>query len=335
MTANVIDRPVASSPRSTGFRAVVRRVRGDRAAVASAVAIVLFAVVAVGAPLVAGLSGQDPYTYHLGTLNGFGAPKGTGGGISGTHWFGVEPLTGRDLFAIVTYGARTSLGIGLAATVMSIAIGVLVGVTTGFFGGWYDRGMSRVIDVMFGFPSLVFMIALTAIVPGGFPKPVLVVLVIGFFGWPSVARVIRGQTLSLRQRNFVVASTAMGGGSWHVIVRQLLPNLAATISVYATISIPSMIGAEAALSFLSVGVTPPTPSWGRTIGDAVGWVQTDPMYLVFPGAALFVITLAFNLLGDALRDALDPRRADSARPGRAASSKPGGARAAASKEAGR
>ena len=216
-------------------------------------------------------------------------------------------ITGRDLFAIVTYGARTSLGIGLAATAMSIVIGVLVGVTTGFLGGWYDRVLSRVVDVIFGFPSLVFMIALTAVVPTSFPKPLLVVLVIGFFGWPSVARVVRGQTLSLVSRNYVVASTAMGAGRWHVIRKQLLPNLAATITVYATISIPSMIGAEAALSFLAVGVTPPTPSWGRSIGDAIGWVQTDPMYLVFPGAALFLVTLAFNVLGDALRDALDPR----------------------------
>jgi peptide/nickel transport system permease protein len=311
MTANVVDRPVAAAPRTTGFRAVVARVRRDRWAVAAAVVIVVFALVAILAPVLAQISGQTPYKYHIGELNGFGAPRGAGGGISAAHWFGVEPLTGRDLFAIVTYGARTSLGIGLAATVMSIVIGVLVGVTTGFLGGWYDRVMSRVVDVMFGFPSLIFMIALTAIVPAKFPAPILVVLVIGFFGWPSVARVIRGQTLSLRERNFVVASTAMGAGSWHVMRTQLLPNLAATITVYATISIPSMIGAEAALSFLSVGVTPPTPSWGRTIGDAIGWVQTDPMYLVFPGVALFVITLAFNVLGDALRDALDPRGARS------------------------
>jgi peptide/nickel transport system permease protein len=312
MTANVVDRPVAAT-RATGFRAVARHVREDRWAVAAAIVILVFVVVAIAAPLLARLSGQTPYQYHLGTLNGFGAPRGPGGGISAAHWFGVEPLTGRDLFAIVTYGARTSLGIGLAATLVSIVVGVLVGVTTGFFGGWYDRVVSRVVDVMFGFPSLVFMIALTAIVPTSFPRPLLVVIVIGFFGWPAIARVIRGQTLSLRERNFVVASTALGAGPWHVIRTQLLPNLAATITVYATISIPSMIGAEAALSFLSVGVTPPTPSWGRTIGDAVGWVQTDPMYLVFPGLALFLITLAFNVLGDALRDALDPRRNGSSR----------------------
>jgi peptide/nickel transport system permease protein len=286
VTANTVERPVAAGGRTTGFRAVVRRVRQDRWATAAAVLIAVFVLVALAAPLLALLSGHGPYAYDIDALNSFGAPRGALGGVGGDHWFGVEPLTGRDLFAIVTYGARTSLGIGLAATVFSIVVGVLVGVTTGFFGGWYDRVLSRVVDVMFGFPSLVFMIALTAIVPTAFPKPVLVVLVIGFFGWPAVARVIRAQTLSLRERNYVVAST---------------------ITVYATISIPSMIGAEAALSFLSVGVTPPTPSWGRSIGDAVGWVQTDPMYLVFPGAALFLITLAFNVLGDALRDALDPR----------------------------
>jgi peptide/nickel transport system permease protein len=312
MTANVVDQP-AVAPAVNGFRGVITRVREDRWALVAAIVIVVFALVAIFAPVIAKLSGQNPYTYHTGTLGGIGAPRGALGGVSAKHWFGVEPLTGRDLFAIVTYGARTSLGIGIAATIVSIVLGVVVGVTTGFLGGWYDRIMSRVIDVMFGFPSLVFMIALTAVVPSKFPAPLLVIIVIGFFGWPSVARVIRGQTLSLRERNFVVASTAMGAGAWHTMRTQLLPNLAATITVYATISIPSMIGAEAALSFLSVGVTPPTPSWGRSIGDAIGWVQTDPMYLVFPGAALFIITLAFNVLGDALRDALDPRRSSSRR----------------------
>ncbi|WP_066523071.1 ABC transporter permease [Curtobacterium ammoniigenes] len=307
-TTHMLDEPAVAAPRTTGLRAVLRRVFQDRWALAAAIIIGVYAVVAIFAPLIGALSGQNPYSYHTDALNGFGAPTGAGGGISPKHWFGLEPLSGRDLFAIVIYGARTSLGIGVAATILSIVIGVLVGVSTGFLGGWYDRILSRVVDVLFGFPSLIFMIALTAIVPRTFPAPILVVLVIGFFGWPSVARVIRGQTLSLRERNFVVASTAMGAGAWHVMRTQLLPNLAATITVYATISIPSMIGAEAALSFLSVGVTPPTPSWGRTIGDAIAWVQTDPMYLVFPGAALFIITLAFNVLGDALRDAIDPRR---------------------------
>ncbi len=220
----------------------------------------------------------------------------------------MEPSTGRDLFSIVVYGARTSLLVSISATALAVIVGVVVGVTTGFFGGWYDRVLSRVVDVIFGFPSLVFMIALSAVVPTAFPKTLLLVLVIGFFGWPQIARVVRGQVLSLRERTFVVASTAMGAGPLHVIGRQVLPNISATVVVFATISIPSMIGVEAALSFLGVGVPPPTPSWGRTIGNAIAWVQTDPMYLVFPGLALFAVTLAFNVLGDGLRDALDPRR---------------------------
>ncbi|ARC56456.1 Glutathione transport system permease protein GsiD [Frondihabitans sp. 762G35] len=298
----------AVAPSATGFRRVVQRLRRDRWAVAGVIIIAVIVLSAVFAPLLTAITGQDPYTYHLSTLDDSGVPLGFGGGISATHWFGVEPSTGRDLFAIVVYGARISLLVSLGATVLAVAVGVLVGVTTGFFGGWYDRVLSRVVDVLFGFPSLVFMISLTAIVPTSFPKPVLIVLVIGFFGWPSIARVVRGQVLSLRERDYVVASTAMGAGPWHVIGRQVLPNVTATIVVFATISIPSMIGVEAALSFLGVGVPPPTPSWGRTIGNAITWVQTDPLYLVFPGLALFLVTFAFNVLGDGLRDALDPRR---------------------------
>ncbi|HKT55835.1 MAG TPA: ABC transporter permease [Microbacterium sp.] len=308
-TANTVEgEPVLAPPRR-GFRRVVRHLVRDRWAFAGAVIIVVFVLGAILAPLITGITGQNPYTYHVDLLTDSGSPTGWGGGISARHWFGVEPLTGRDMFSIVVYGARISLLVGISATVISVVIGVLVGVTTGFFGGWYDRVMSRVVDVMFGFPVLVFLIALTAIVPSSVPRPVFMILVIGFFGWPPIARVIRGQALSLRERSFVTASTAMGAGSWRVAFTQVLPNVTATIIVYTTILVPSMIGFEAALSFLGVGVPPPTPSWGRTIGLAVGWVQTDPMYLVFPGAALFLITLAFNVLGDGLRDALDPKGA--------------------------
>jgi peptide/nickel transport system permease protein len=306
MSAVSTDQAVAPS---LGGRQVVLRLRSDPGAVLGVVIVAVFVVAAALAPVVVSISGHNPYDYDLAALDPTGAPAGALGGISAGHWFGVEPLTGRDLFAVVVYGARTSILVGLLATVVSVVLGVVIGLVAGYFGGWTDRLLSRATDVVFGFPSLIFMIALGAIIPSWLPKSALIVGVIGFFGWPPIARVVRGQTLLLKERNYVVASTAAGAGAGHVMFRQILPNLAATIIVFATISIPGKIGAEAALSFLGVGVPPPTPAWGRSIGDAISWVQTDPMFLIFPGAALFLITLAFNLFGDGLRDAFDPRSA--------------------------
>ena len=283
------------------------RLLADRWATGGGLLVALLGLVAALAPVLTGIEGSDPYTYHLDTLSDAGVPLGAGGGIGAAHWFGVEPSTGRDLFAVVIYGARTSLLVGVAATVVAVLLGTLVGVTAGYFAGWYDRLVSRTVDVLLGFPSLIFMIALAVVVPASFPRPLLLILVLGLFGWPSMARVVRGQTMTLKRRTFVVAATALGAGPAHVLFRQLLPNLGATVIVYATILVPSMIGTEAALSFLGVGVPPPTPSWGRSIGEAIGWVQTDPPFLLFPGAALFLATLSFNLLGDGLRDATDPR----------------------------
>ncbi len=286
-----------------------RRLLHDRAAVAGAVIILVFVLVALFAPLIILVSGHNPYDYDLAALAPNTAPRGVAGGISADHWFGVEPTTGRDLFAVVIYGARTSLLVGITATIVSVVLGVLIGVVAGYFGGWTDRIISRATDVIFGFPSLIFIIALGAIAPAWFPRTFLIVVVIGFFGWPSIARVVRGQTLALKERNYVIASRASGAGAAHVVFFELLPNLTATIIVFATISIPGKIGAEAALSFLGVGVPPPTPAWGRSISEAINWISLDPMFLIFPGAALFLITMAFNIFGDGLRDVLDPRSA--------------------------
>ncbi|MEH1163884.1 ABC transporter permease [Micromonospora sp. CPCC 205539] len=296
-----------SLARRNGARDFGRRLIADRWAAAGAGAVLFFLVVAAAAPVLCAIAGQDPYTYDLDALSESGVPRGFGGGISAEHWFGVEPMTGRDLFAIVVHGSRTSILVGAGATAVSVLLGVVLGITAGFYGGWYDRVVTRIVDVLLGFPYLIFVIALGAIAPTSLPKPLLLVGVLAIFGWPSIARVVRSQTLALKRRTFVVASAALGAGGWHLLVRQLLPNLTATIIVYATITIPSMIGAEAALSFLGVGVPPPTPAWGRSIGEAIAWVQTDPMFLVFPGAALFLATLGFNLLGDGLRDAFDPK----------------------------
>lgn len=304
MASSVVNEPTAGAPTRTGLW---RRLLHDRGAVVGAAIIGVFVLVALLAPVLSAISGNNPDDYNLSALGPNTAPAGFGGGISAQHWFGVEPLTGRDLFSVVVYGARTSLLVGITATVVSVVLGVLIGVVAGYLGGWPDRIISRATDVIFGFPSLIFIIALGAIVPSWFPKSFLIVLVIGFFGWPSIARVVRGQTLALKERNYVIAAQASGAGTGHIIFTELLPNLTATIIVFATISVPGKIGAEAALSFLGVGVPPPTPAWGRSIGEAISWVAIDPMFLVFPGAALFVITLAFNVFGDGLRDVLDPR----------------------------
>lgn len=271
----------------------------------------IFILLALLAPVFSVLTGNSPLAYNPDLLGSDTAPASPLGGVSAQHWFGVEPRTGRDLFAIVSYGAQVSLLIGLASTLVSIAVGVVVGLVAGFYGGIADRLLSRLTDVIFGFPFLIFAIALSATVPASVPRPLLLILVIGFFGWPSIARVVRSETLSLKERGFVRAAAAQGTGSTRIIIREIFPNILATIIVFTTVSIPGKIGAEAALSFLGVGVNPPTPSWGRSISDAISWVQVDPMYLIFPGMALFLVTLGFNMFGDGLRDALDPAEASS------------------------
>ncbi|WP_022910805.1 ABC transporter permease [Aestuariimicrobium kwangyangense] len=305
---------------------VWRRLRRDRFAVAGGIVVVLYILVALTAPLITRAAGVDPYTYDLASLDGRGAPAGGWGGISSDHWFGVQPLTGRDLFAIVLVGSRASLVVGLGATALSVALGTVLGLLAGWFGGAVDWVIARGIDVLIGLPALIFMIAVGAVAPAWLPRLLLLVLIIGFFGWTTIARVVRGQVMSLRSSGFVRASQALGAGHAQIIFRHLLPNLAATIVVFATIAIPGAIGAEAALSFLGVGVPAPTPSWGRSIGDAVTWFSVDPMYLVFPGAALFVLTLAFNAFGDGLRDALDPRTSRHSRRDRARRSPRGSGR---------
>lgn len=292
-------------------RQALRRVRRDRSARLGAWLVVALIVVAALAPLLVKLAGQDAYTYNIGLLDPArgNAPRGAVGGLSADHWFGVEPLTGRDLFSIVVLGLRTSLFIALACTVITTVLGTLVGISAAYFGGWYDAIVSRLLDFLFGFPSLVFMIALGIIVPTGFPRWLLLILVISVFGWAGLARLIRNQARSLVTREFVEAARSVGSGGWHVITRELLPNLLGPVLVVATMSVPGYIGLEAGLSFLGVGIPPPTPDLGRSISDSIVWVYTgtDPWLLLFPGAVLFIAVLGFTLLGDGVRDAFDVR----------------------------
>ncbi|MBO3723590.1 ABC transporter permease [Actinomyces bowdenii] len=293
--------------RPTGWRYVTRRLAADRWALAGGAVVVLTSLIALLAPLLTRALGVDPYSYHLDLLDPSGVPRGPLGGASTAHPLGVEPQTGRDLLAIVIEGTRTSLSIGLGATALSMLVAIVLGLSAGYLGGWWDALVARLTDITLGFPHLVLMIAVSAIIPATAPRVPVMILIIGLLGWPSAARVLRSRTLAIRSRTFVQASRAMGAGGLRILTTQVLPNLMATIIVFTTISIPARITAEAALSFLGVGVAPPTPSWGRTIGSAISWVATDPWYLLVPGTALFLVTLAFNLFGDGLRDALDPR----------------------------
>ena len=291
------------------------RLKRDKAAIAGAVVVVLLILMAVFAPLLVGLLGHPPDEFHTELLDpDLGVPKGSFGGISPDFLLGVEPINGRDIFSRIVYGARVSLLIAFLSTLLSVVIGTTLGVIAGYFRGWVDTIISRIMDIFLAFPLLLFAIALVGVVQGSAfgltgttLREAVLVFIIGFFAWPYIGRIIRGQTLSLREREFVDAARSLGARSPYILFRELLPNLVAPILVYATLLIPTNILFEAGLSFLGVGVQPPTPSWGQMLSAAVPLYSVDPTYMIVPGMAIFITVLAFNLLGDGLRDALDPR----------------------------
>ncbi len=288
------------------------RLRRDKVAMFSLAFIILLGLLALFAPQISKLLGVDPYSQHTDVLGDIGFPIGRWGGVSWKHLLGVEPQLGRDVFARLLYGARVSLGIALSATFISVTLGVLFGITAGYFGGAIDSVISRFLDIMLAFPVLLFAIAVLVVIgniphPPGYLRTLLLVVIIGVFSFAYPARIVRGQTISLREREFVEASTSLGAGTTRILFRELLPNLAAPILVYATLIIPVNILFEATLSFLGVGVQPPTPSWGGMLSDASQFFQADPFYMVVPGMAIFITVLAFNLLGDGVRDAFDPK----------------------------
>ena len=289
------------------------RLRRDKVAMAGGVVIVVLILIAIIGPYFV----QNPDIYHANLINAtFSRPNGPFGGISLAHPFGVEPLTGRDMLARIVVGARYSLLIGFLATALAVVIGVVMGVISGYFGGWSDAAIGRSMDIFLAFPLLVFAIALVGVIPnsafglsGNSLRVALLVFISGVFAWPCMGRIIRGQTLSLREREFVDAARGMGARGPYILFRELLPNMVGPILVYATLLIPTNILFEAALDYLGVGLIPPTPSWGQMLANAVqqGFWYVDPMYMIIPGLAIFITILAFNLFGDGLRDALDPR----------------------------
>ncbi|MEV7417810.1 ABC transporter permease [Streptomyces sp. NPDC089919] len=291
------------------------RLKRDKVALAGGFVVLFLVVVAVFAPLIVNLLGHPPNEFHENMIDpDLGTPKGSFGGISSDFLLGVEPTNGRDMFSRIVYGSRISLLVAFLAAFVSVVIGSILGALAGFLGGWVDAVISRTMDLLLAFPQLLFTIALVSVVPnslwgltGSGVRMAVLIVVIGFFGWPYIGRIVRGQTISLREREYVEAARSLGAGRGYILFKELLPNLVAPILVYTTLIIPTNILTEAALSFLGAGVKPPTPSWGKMLSDAIGIYEADPTFMVVPGLAIFITVLAFNLFGDGLRDALDPK----------------------------
>jgi peptide/nickel transport system permease protein len=275
------------------------RLRRDRVAMVSAVTIAILVGVALGAPVIAHLVGHDPNTQYRET--GL-TPDGLPVGPSRRFLLGTDNL-GRDLFIRVVYGTRISLLVGVVSTVLAVAAGVAVGLAAGYFRGAVDTFLARFMDVVLSFPFLLFAIALVSIVG---PSLTVSIFVIAFFSWAAVGRIVRGQTLSIREKEYVEAARSLGASDLRIMFVDVLPNLMAPVIVYTTLLIPTAIVFESTLSFLGLGVVPPTPTWGNMLSDSLQFYQVAWWYVLFPGLALLTTTLAFNLLGDGVRDALDP-----------------------------
>ncbi len=288
MTDATVDSPMLPA---SALRRLLRR----KLALVGIVLIALVVAAAVFAPLLAPFAPDDQMFDGL-TLEGAPLPP------DGRFLFGTD-LLGRDLFSRILYGARTSLIIGVVANGLALVIGTLVGITAGYFRGWIGAVLMRFTDLMMAFPALLLAICLAAIFQ---PSLWIVALVIALVNWVQTARVIYTETTSLATRDFIAAERTLGAGTGRILFRHVLPHLLPTIIVWGTLGISTTVLLEATLSFLGVGVQPPTPSWGNIIFENQTYFQSAPWLVFIPGAAIILLALAFNLVGDALRDVLDP-----------------------------
>jgi peptide/nickel transport system permease protein len=302
------------------------RFRRDKVAIASGIFIIFLVLVAIfGGPIAATALGHGPNDIFFAGVNDDLLPVGPWTHVAtpegGTTLFvlGADGTLGRDEFLRILYGARVSLEVAVLSTIGVMLIGVLLGTTAGYFRGWIDTVVSRIIEVTMAFPALLFIIALAATIGerlnnvtfgGLFGKGVVtLVLVFTVFGWYYPARIVRSQVLSLREKEFVEAARMVGAGDWRIMRSHVLPHLVAPIVVVSTLIVAQYILAEAGLSFLGLGVKLPTASWGNLLADAPNFYTSQPWLMVWPGLAVLLTTLAFNLMGDGLRDAFDPRAA--------------------------
>ena len=304
--------PAVTVARKSPSRLFWERLRQDKAALAGGVVIVLLILIAIfGGPLASNISGHPQNATYNNMTDDYGVPKGP----NGSFYFGADSA-GRDLFVRTMYGARTSLFVGIVASGIALFIGLVIGLLAGFFGGIIDTALSRTADVLLAVPQILIAVGVVAACStskqgclGGLIQPGLtvVIAVITLFSWSYIARIVRRYTLSLREKEFVESARAAGAGTLRILASEILPNLVGPLIVYATLLIPANILFEAALSYLGLGVPPDQASWGAILNDASGYYDVAWWLMVFPGAFLIITTLAFNLLGDGLRDAFDVR----------------------------
>ncbi len=304
---------VSRSPGSLAWE----RFRSDRKTVIAAIVVAVYVVLAILAPILVGLHVLNPYTPHPNLINTESLPTG-GTGISWAHPFGVEPGIGRDTLSRVGYGLSLSLFISALAATIAVAIGVILGIIAGMSRSWADTLIGRLVDLVLSFPQTLMLLALSGVfigfltgtlkVPAGdTAQATYVIVVLAVFGWPPVTRVVRGQVLSLREREFIDAARLLGASRGRLYFKEVLPNLWAPILVQFTLILPAYVSAEAALSYLGVSILPPTPTLGNMLTSSLQYATGDFLYFIIPALLLVIVVVSFNLLGDGLRDALDPK----------------------------
>jgi peptide/nickel transport system permease protein len=299
----------------------IGRFRRDKLSMLSFFVVATYVVAAVLAPVMVKIGVVDPLKLNQNLLDpALGSiPKAKWGGISLSHPLGIVPGTGTDLLSRLWYGVTFSLSIALAASLLAIVLGTVLGIVAGFTGGWTDAVVGRFVDLTLSFPQTLMLLALSATgvalsakyLPGSasdaLPNGFYEVLVLGLFGWPPICRLVRGQVLSIREREFVDAARLLGASRRRLYFKEILPNIWAPVLVSFTLTMPAYVSAEAALSFLGVGIHPPTPTLGNILVDSINYSVADFTYFFFPALLIAIIVVSFNLLGDGLRDALDPR----------------------------
>ena len=293
------------------------RFRRNKTGVVSLGAVLFFIFLAYGAPIVTRIFGVSSTETYLDGLDNQAMPIGFGGGISWDHPFGLEPGAGRDVFAMLLYGSRISFSVAIITSVTTIGIGMLLGITAGFYRGRIDAIIGRFSDLLFAFPSFFMIIALSipmverveslGIVRDNGARLTVLIIFFVFFGWPGFARLVRSQAMSLRERDFIMAAQSQGASNWRIITKEMLPNLWPTAIVFLSLSLPGYLAAEAVFSFLGVGINPPASTFGLVLSDGIKYWRSDPAYLLIPSGMLITIVLALNLFGDAVRDALDTK----------------------------